>query len=121
MADPKNLDPAVMAGFTGSEIWFRHGIVRAVTFTEGVHYVAETAGAYWLVDEIAIGAKGERRLAGQEFQVWKLAVANDRGVLTAEDGNGRKLFEKAIAFTDFPEPGIVLWFTDNVILLPSEY
>jgi hypothetical protein len=43
------------------------------------------------------------------------------GILTCEDGNGNKVFEKALEFTDFPLPEITLWFTDDTILLPSEY
>jgi hypothetical protein len=39
----KNLDPAVLAGFTATERWFRT-LVKGVLYTEGVHYVAETAG-----------------------------------------------------------------------------
>jgi hypothetical protein len=31
------------------------------------------------------------------------------------------VFEKALEFTDFSLPEITLWFTDNTILLPSEY
>ena len=40
--------------FTGTEQWFRHGLNRKVLYTDGVQYVAEQAGAYWLVDEIAL-------------------------------------------------------------------
>jgi hypothetical protein len=32
--------------------------VRGITYTEGVEYVAETAGAYWLLDEIALAKVG---------------------------------------------------------------
>ena len=39
--------------FTGSENWYRHGINRKVLFTDGAKYVADQAGAYWLIDEIA--------------------------------------------------------------------
>jgi len=28
---------------------------------------------------------------------------------------------KAIPFTDFPEAGIALWYTNNTVLPPSEY
>jgi hypothetical protein len=32
-----------------------------------------------------------------------------------------KVFTREIAFTDFPLDEITIYFTDNVILLPSEY
>ena len=49
-------------------------INRAVLFTEGAKYIADRAGAYWVLDEIAI-SQGNARVAAEEFQVWKLAIA----------------------------------------------
>ena len=40
--------------FTGSENWYRHGLIRNVLYTEGAKFVAEGGGAYWLLDEIAL-------------------------------------------------------------------
>jgi hypothetical protein len=116
----KTLDPTVMANFTGSETFYRHPLMRKVVYTEGVHYVAETAGAYWFLDKIAT-MQMDATVGGEEFQVWKLEVADGKGVINVEDGNGGEVYSEAITFTDFPEPGITLWFTDNTILLPSEY
>lgn len=106
--------------FTGTEHWYRHSLNPAVTFTDGAKYVADTAGAYWLLDEIAL-AQHVRVVAEQPFQVWTLTVTGTRAVLTCEDGNGGKVSAKDIPFTDFPACGITLWCTDRVILLPSEY
>lgn len=108
------------SGFTGTERWYRHSLMRNITFTEGAKYVADTAGAYWLLDEIAL-MQMDRRFQREEFQVWKLKVTGSKAVLTCEDGNGNSIFSKKISFTDFPEPGIEFYFTDKVILLPSEY
>jgi hypothetical protein len=84
--------------------------------------VADQAGAYWLLDEIAIIQPHDKRVAAEEFQVWKLAVNVDQtGVLTCDDGNGRVVFRKALDYTDFPLDGITLYFTNNTILLPREY
>ena len=49
------------------------------------------------------------------------ANADQTAPLTCEDGNGRAVFSKPLAFTDFPLDTITLWFTNNTILLPSEY
>ena len=110
-----------LAHFTGSETWYRHGLVPKVTFTDGAKYVADQAGAYWLLDEIALAQQFEPRIRAEALQVWTLKVIGTAGELTVEDGNGRVVRSKTIPFTDFPEPGITLWFTDSVILLPSEY
>ncbi len=46
----KTLNTADLAQFTGSENWYRHAINHAVLFTDGAKYVADQAGAYWLLD-----------------------------------------------------------------------
>ncbi len=108
--------------FTGTEQWYQHGINRVVLFTDGAKYVANTAGAYWLLDEIAIIQPYNKRVAEEGFQVWKLSVnADQSAILTCDDGNGNIVYTKQIPFTDFPLKGITLYFTGNVILLPSEY
>ena len=116
------LTAADLLQFTGTEQWHRHGIVRDVLFTDGAKYLADHAGAYWLLDEIALAQRGSSRVAGEVFQLWKLTVnADHTATLSCEDGNGNAVYSKAIPYTDFPLPEIVLYFTDGVILLPSEY
>ena len=122
MTDTKTLTKADLIQFTGSEHWYRHAMVRDVLYTDGVKYVAETAGAYWLIDEIAFAQRFDKLLAAEEFQSWKLTVnADHTATLTCEDGNGGVVFTKAIEFTDFPLEEITLYFINNTILLPSEY
>jgi hypothetical protein len=121
--DTETLTLADLNNFTGSEHWYRHGMVRNVLFTDGAKYVADKAGAYWLLDEIAFAQRGEKSVAAEEFQVWKLTVdlGKSSGTLICEDGNGNAVFEKPIPFTDFPLPELSLWFTNNTIYLPSEH
>ena len=108
--------------FTGSEQWYRHGLARNILFTDGAKYVADQGGAYWLLDEIALAQRGDRRVAAEEFQVWRLRVKADRtATLTCKDGNGNVVSRKAIPFTDFPLDKIELWFANNTIYLPSEH
>jgi hypothetical protein len=108
--------------FTGTEQWYRHSLNRKVLFTDGIKFLADRAGAYWLIDEIALIQPYNKRVTAQPFQVWKLAVRPDHtAMLTCEDGNDNVVFTKEISFTDFPLDEIMLYFTDNVILLPSEY
>lgn len=116
------LTEADLRHFTGSEQWYRHGLVRSILFTDGAKYVADESGAYWLLDEIALAQRGEKAVAAEEFQAWTLRVKDDRtATLSCEDGNGHVVFEKAIPFTDFPAPEITLWFANNTIYLPSEH
>lgn len=121
MTDTKTLTKSDLIQFTGSETWYRHAMVRDVLYTDGVKYVAETASAYWLIDEIAFAKRFDKLLAAEEFQCWTLKVNSDHtATLTCEDGDGRAVFTKAIKYTDFPLEEISFYFTNNVILLPSE-
>ena len=119
----KTLTASDLRQFTGSETWWRHNLVRDVLFTDGAKHVADAGGAYWLLDEIALAQRYEKKVAGEEFQLWKLTVdlEKHRATLACEDGNGNAVFSKAIEFTDFPLPEIAFYFTNKTILLPSEY
>jgi hypothetical protein len=118
----RKLDPANMAQFTGSETFYCYGLVGDVLFTEGVKYVADTAGAYWLLDIICIANAFELKVRAEEFQLWTLKVReNASGVVTCDDGNSHIVYEQALNLTDFPESGIDLYFCNGTILLPSEY
>ena len=118
----KTLSKSDLAQFTGSESWYRHGINRNVFYTDGAQHVAEHGGAYWLLDEIAIIQPYNKAVAAEQFQVWKLSVRTDRTAsLSCDDGNGSIVFTKEIEHTDFPLDEITLYFTNNVIHLPSEY
>jgi hypothetical protein len=120
MNEPK-LTHAELAQFTGSEQWYRHGLVRNILFTEGAKYLADKAGAYWLLDEIALAQRYDRAVAAEEFQLWKLSVGPDRTAVLVCDGNGNIVWKKELSFTDFPLEEIKLYYTNNTILLPSEY
>lgn len=115
------LSEADLAQFTGTEQWHRHSLMRSVLYTDGAKYVADTAGAYWLIDDIAF-AQIDPRIKAEDFQVWKLAVRPDTtATLTCEDGNGRIVSRRDYSFTSFPEPGIELWYAGGVIYLPGEH
>lgn len=118
----KTLSKNDLAQFTGSENWYRHGINPNVLFTDGAKYVAETGGAYWLLDTIAICQRYEKSVAAEPFQVWKLTVRPDRTAsLVCEDGNENIVYTQHIEFSDFTLDEITLWFASNVIYLPSEH
>lgn len=115
------LTEADLRQFSGTETWYRHSFNNTILYTDGVKYVADTAGAYWLIDEITF-AQLEKKIAAQLFQLWKLKVKPDQtATLTCEDGDCNTIYTKQISFTDFPLAEISFYFTDNVILLPSEY
>lgn len=122
MSNDNDLTEADLHQFTGSEQWYRHGLVRSILYTDGAKYVADHGGAYWLLDEIAFAQRGDKAVAAEEFQVWTLTVKPDRtATLACEEGNGNAVFAKTIPYTDFPVEKISLWFTNNTIYLPGEH
>jgi hypothetical protein len=122
MTKTPTLTQADLRQFNGSENWYRHGLNRKVLFTDGAKYVADAAWAYWLLDEIAIIQPYDKRVAAAKFQVRKLVVRPDQtATLTCGNGNGNTVFTKQIDYTDFPLDEITLYFTNNVIYLPSEH
>lgn len=117
----KTLTKAALQHFTGTENWYRHGLFRQFTYTDGVQYVAEHGGAYWLLEAI-FSWQSEASVKAEPFQVWTLTVNEDQTAnLEATDGNRKKLAQQHFDFTDFPLPKIRFYLTDNVLLLPSEY
>ncbi len=110
-----------LAGFTGTDNWYRHSVVKRILYTDGIRHMMLKAAAYWLIDEIAF-QQYHPRVKNEEFQVWTLKVDLNEttGILTCEDGNGRVLCSKQIPYTDFPLAEVKIYFTNNVILLPSE-
>ena len=107
-----------LSNFTGTCDWHKHQLTGFL-YTDGVSYCAETFGMYWFLDIIFFENKHNLL---DEFQVWKLLknVENDSCVITADDGNDNILFTKKIEYTDFPSESIEFYFTNNVLLLPSE-
>ncbi|PZU88622.1 MAG: hypothetical protein DI529_05335 [Chryseobacterium sp.] len=118
----QKLRKADLAQFTGTEQWYRHPIARDILYTDGIQYLANTGGAYWLIDKVAF-LQTHPRFKKQEFQVWTLKVDLEKSeaVLTCDDGNYNVIFTEKILYTDFPLDEIKIYFTGNVILLPSEY
>lgn len=112
---------AELRHFTGSETFYRHSLFRGFIYTEGVQYLAEKAGAYWLLDYI-FGNQELAILKGQPFQVWKITVNEDESArISVEDGNDNELAVFPLHYSDFPLEAFTLWLVDKTLLLPSEY
>jgi len=117
------LTTADLSQFTGSENWYRHNLNREILYTDGAQYLAEAGGAYWLLDEIALANRYQRRVKAEEFQVWTLTrdKKGNGATLDCGDGNGHTVYTKRIEYTDFPLDSIKLYCEGGTILLPSEH
>ena len=118
----RKLDADALNQFTGTTQYFRIGPRHLLT--DGTHYLAEQAGCYWLMREIAL------HLTELGTQDWFVLITvsvdpNGQAVLTYSDGNGGELARQTIPYTDLPFDSFRLyacWDTEHwVIMLPSEY
>lgn len=110
-----------LANFTGSQTFYRHPLFGKYVYTEGIQYLAENAGAYWLIDFI-FSNQIDKKIKDQLFQVWILQrKENDSATLRIENGNKELVKRFKIPFTDFPLQTVTLWLVDDTLLLPSEY
>ena len=109
-----------LSGFFGTDEWHRHWLGKML-YTDGVKYFAEEAGggAYWFLDIIATEVLPLQEK--EEFIHIAMTVNDGKALITAGDGNGNKLWQRALDFTDCPEGTWEFYLTDNVLLLPSEY
>ena len=117
----KDFDFSQLSLFTGTEHYYR--INRKCLLTDGTKYLAEVAGAFWLMDA---AASYLIELGTDDWFVQiVLVVTGSKAVLTLEDGNGNVRARQEIPCTDFPTPQQTLyacWDGEHwVIMLPSEY
>ena len=116
-----NFDASKLSYFTGTTAYYR--ISSRHLLTDGTKYVAEAAGAFWLMD--AAASHLDEIGTADWFVLIKLEVKDSRAVMIYEDGNGHEHARQEIAYTDFPMPGIQLYACCDgehwVLMLPSEY
>lgn len=116
-ASPPDLQEALRQ-FSGTENLYNHW-THKVIYTDGVKWLADRAGAHWLIDTIASWQLRDE-VKAEEFQSWTLRKLPDGAVLTCDDGNGRVVARQEIEYTDFPLPEVTLWCEFGTVMLPSE-
>jgi hypothetical protein len=105
--------------YTGTENWYRH--LSGLLYTDGVLAVAEAYRAFWMID-LVFSHQLSPDVKAESFQKWVLKrQQNDAFVATCDDGNGRIVTEQEIPFSNFSDDLLTLYFTEGVLLLPSEY
>jgi hypothetical protein len=123
MEESYSLTEGELSQFTGSSQYFQHPL--GVLYTDGVYYMAERGGGYWLIDAIASWQLDPRVQLDpmlQRIQFWTLTVNDDRSaLLICERDSDDVAVSQEIPFTDFPLKSIRLYYQNGVILLPSEY
>ena len=93
-----------------------------ILLTDGVQQLCEDAQCFWLMDIIG---SHQPKIKNQPFQVWKLAVKDRSGKVSATDGNDKVIAKQNVPYTDFPLEELTLYVADGggryqVIMLTSE-
>ena len=116
-----NFDASQLTLFTGTEKYYR--LSKKLLITDGTKYVAESAGAFWMMD--AVGSHLFELGTDDWFVLVRVTVTNSSAVMHYEDGNGNVRAQQAIPYTDFPIREFMLyasWDGEHwVLMLPSEY
>lgn len=112
--------------FFGTEEYHRYSMLfRNVLLTDGAKFLADEAGAHWLMDAIASHLPSVPK--DEHFVVVQFWVQDTAGSLSLQDDvpPTHVYAQQVIAFTDFPLPEIKLYVTRTedhwLIMLPSEY
>lgn len=108
-----------LANFYGTDHYYKHSLNKNMVYTDGVKYFAENAEAYWFLDIVA--TEIVKYQSAEEFILIELVVTDSKAVIYCDDGNGRKFYEKAIDYTDCPVGDWKFYFTNKVLMIPSEY
>ena len=130
----EKLTQADLMQFTGDLERYRHPFNKHVIYTPGVQFLAERAGAYWLIDVIVSyfgtakmmnAIRKDRRLS--DLQFWRLDVnADSTAIVTARaDTDVKPFITQEIALTDFPLEFVEIWAAFDgrhwTLYLPSEH
>jgi|SRR5665213_729586 len=113
--------------FYGSENYYRN--FTGLIYTDGIAFLAEHAGAYWLIDAIGSHQLDPKLKKGglRDMQFWNLKVNPDKSaILTCREDSGiAPAITQEISFTDFPLPEIDIWVGRDergmIAMLTSEY
>lgn len=105
--------------FTGTVNYYKHWL--GYHYTDGVQYLAENAGAYWLLDVIA----SYRRKEPAQFWTLKKTGDTTAEIVMQEDNDQPVLVKQEFDYTDIWKKvemsEIRVWLLDGVMLLPDEY
>lgn len=115
-----DLELKSLDGFVGSQQYFN---VFGVNVTDGIKYIMENGYAWFVTDFIAVikFRNNFPKLRNQPFLTVKLKRTGDSEAdLLIEDGNYNVLYRQHYTFTD-AKRDLTLYFTNGVLLLPTEY
>ncbi len=101
--------------FYGTEKYYK-GFLD-VKYTDGVYYISDNGYSWFVTDSIAVI---KTKLKDEGFLSIKLMIDGDKAVMTIDDGNNNILYKQKYEYTNCKR-NLNLFFTNNVLMLSSEY
>lgn len=106
----------------GSETIYKHWL--GLRYTDGIKFLAETCGAYWLIDAVA----SHQPMISESFQVWRLAPCLSKGrqrwaleAWSDTPDKSKRLARQVIEYTDFPKDLMPFeWWVEHGTMLMKE-
>lgn len=114
----------LMAYATGTENYYRFGLINPILITDGVETFAKNAETVWFLNDFCIFMnKWINKNADEYLFSVELISKNDKGKIVIKDGEGNRLYSKNYDYTDCPE-GNWKFFYDKesrVLMWHGEY
>lgn len=104
----------------GTEQYWTHPIYKdSMKYTDSVKMFMREHSAYWTLD---VMASYYPKLKGEDFVsfIFDVDTANNTCHFYATDGNKKVLIEQDIEYTDL-DVSVKFFFTNNVLMFPSDY
>ena len=110
-----------LSQFIGTERYYPH-FTRLLQHTDGVQYLAEKCGAFWLID-VCASWQTKTKVRNEPFQLWSIKVHDgDTATVKMQRDSGLKpIITQEIPYTDFPIKEFEWYVCDGIMLLKSEY
>jgi len=105
--------------FAGTEEY--HPGFHGVRLTDGAAYISENGYSWFITDAIA-AIKCEPGLSREFMLVIRLVPTprSDKAKMVIDDGDNNVLYEQTYEWTT-AERSLMLFYKDNVLMLPSEW
>lgn len=110
-----DLDLKKLDSFIGTEKYYD---VMGTNVTDGVAYIMNNGYSWFVTDAIAVI---KTKFKNEGLLAIKLKLdKNESAKMTIEDGDGKLLYEQKYKWTNAKKE-LILFYTDGVLLLSSEY
>ncbi len=102
--ETKPIEQSDLDQFIGTENYYKNGLFRGFVHTDGIQFLADSAGAYWFIDLVA-SHQMNPKVRREPFQLWTVKLNGKGGatVFAQSDTDSPRLCQQYIEYTDWPE------------------